>query len=117
MHEFATAQSIIKTIERVKKENDVKVIHRLTLKIGELTFLSPNQLTFWLKEGLKELNGKEVEIEINPIPPKVKCLDCHYEGPLKIRSPLPIFTCPNCSGINLKVIEGKECQIESIEVD
>jgi hydrogenase nickel incorporation protein HypA/HybF len=123
VHEFATAQSIVKTITKVIKEKEIKKIYRIRLLIGELTLLSGEQLKFWIGEGLKGTVGEGAEILVKTLPPKIRCQECGYEGGIKVKEDpsfhfsLPIFACPKCCGTKIEIIEGRDCLIESLEVE
>ncbi len=122
MHEFITAQSIIKRVKRIIKEHNIKKIHRIEISVGELTFLEPEQFSFWIKEGLNEIAGR-VEVEIEVIPLKIRCESCGYTGSIETKDDptflraLPIFACPNCQDFKIEVIAGKECHLKTMEVD
>jgi len=121
MHEFTTAQSIINTIKRIINAEKIKELHRVELVVGELTFLETEQLSFWIREGLKEKFSPEIAIEV--IEPKIRCEECNYQGKMKIRDDpvfhlsLPTFACPKCQGDKIKIITGRECFLKSIVVD
>ncbi|MEO0110707.1 MAG: hydrogenase maturation nickel metallochaperone HypA [candidate division WOR-3 bacterium] len=123
MHEFATAQSIIKTIKKVIEKEDVKRIYRIKLAVGELTFLNGEQLKFWIEEGLKGTVGEKAEILVKEVPAQLRCQNCGYEGPIPLKEEpsfhfvLPVFACPKCEGVKIEIIRGRDCEIEALEVD
>ena len=121
MHEFSVMNSVVETILQKIKDYPYKKVEKVNLVIGELTFLAPEQLKFAfsiLTENTP-LEGAELNIKIKKA--KIKCLECGYEGTLKVEEDpvyhftLPIFKCPKCKG-KIEVIEGKECEIKNVEV-
>lgn len=123
MHEFTTAQSIIKTIKKAIEKEEIKKIYRIKLAVGELTFLNGDQLKFWIKEGIKGTVGEEAEVLIKEIPAQLRCQNCGYEGPIPLREEssfhfsLPVFACPKCQMVKIEIVKGRDCEIEALEVD
>jgi hydrogenase nickel incorporation protein HypA/HybF len=122
MHEYSIATGITQTIlENAQKHNAAKVL-TINLEIGDLVSLNAEQILFWLKELFKQTIAQDAEIKINHISPKIRCLDCHYEGSIKFEDDpryhfsLPTFLCPKCNSVNIQVVQGKECFIKNIEV-
>ncbi|MBN2380376.1 hydrogenase maturation nickel metallochaperone HypA [candidate division WOR-3 bacterium] len=122
MHEMSVAQGIAQAvIKTAEREKAVKVA-KINLEIGELTFLNPEQVIFWLAELLKDSVAEEAEIEHMEVRAKVRCEKCSYEGPLDVHEDplfhrsLPVFTCPWCKKGSLTILEGRDCIVSSIEI-
>ena len=122
MHEYTISISIAKTVLTSAEENQAQKVVAINLEIGALVFLNPEQVEFWLKELFRETIAKEAEIRIKNIKPKLKCLDCGYEGEMKFEDNsiyhiyFPSFFCPQCSSYNIQIIRGRECLIRNIEI-
>lgn len=121
-HEMSVAEGIAKAVlAGARKENAVKIAS-INLEIGELTFLNPEQVIFWLTELLKKTEGEGAEIVHKVVPAKVRCQRCSYEGPLKVvedpmfHHSLPVFACPKCEKGSLEILEGRDCIVSSIEI-
>lgn len=121
-HEMSVAESIAVTVLKSARAQGALKIERISLEIGELTFLNPEQVTFWLKELFKDSEAADAEISWKTIPAKVRCKNCGYEGPLDVKddpllhTSLPVFACPKCGKGGLDLIEGKDYVIRSIEI-
>ena len=105
MHEFATAQKIVRTVVSVALRNNAKVINEIELELGELTFVNPDQLKFVFKIAADKSIAKDSVLNIVKKPGSIKCKDCGYEGGLKYEEDRPefhsmaaLFTldCPKC---------------------
>ncbi|BDH79227.1 MAG TPA: hydrogenase maturation nickel metallochaperone HypA [Methanothermobacter sp.] len=120
MHELSMADAIIKTvIDAAEKNNAIEVLE-VTIEIGELTLLNPEQIKFIL-EVLSEdtiLEGAKFNIEI--IPARIEC-PCGYNGRITSNDELdhynPIISCPSCGGGEFKIIDGRECNIKNIKIE
>lgn len=122
MHEYTISSSIVKTVLTSAKENRARKVMAVNLEIGALVFLNPEQVEFWIKELFRETIAKEAKIRIKNIKPRIKCLDCNYEGEMKLEDNLlyhlcsPSFFCPQCSSYNIQIVRGRECLIRNIEL-
>ncbi len=92
------------------------------LEIGDLTFLNPDQLSFWIKEGFKKTLAEDCELHFESIAPVVSCQDCGHRGDLPVRNDplfhysLPVFVCPSCGSAHIAIERGKECLIRRIQI-
>ena len=97
MHELSMADAIVKTAIDVAEKNNAQEITEVTIEIGKLTMLNPEQLKFMI-DVLSEntiLEGAEVVIEKIPI--EVKCKSCQFSGSVAsddLDEFVPIIKCP-----------------------
>lgn len=119
MHEFFLSSSIARRVLQEAKKRKVLSLH---LEIGELTFLNPEQVKFWLRELFRGTPAEKAKIKIKKIPPFGKCSSCGYRG--EIKPPLESFSfhlfspplfCPKC-GARLKIERGKDCLLRRIQL-
>lgn len=121
-HEMSVAESIAVTVLRNARAQAAIKVEKISLEIGELTFLNPDQVTFWLRELFKDSEARDAEIEWKTVPAKARCKACGYEGPLEVKddpllhTSLPVFACPRCGKGGLEIVEGKDYVIRSIEI-
>jgi hydrogenase nickel incorporation protein HypA/HybF len=122
MHEYSISSSIVKTVIASAKDNNASKVIGINLEIGDLVFLNPEQVEFWLRELSKGTIAQDAKIRIKKILPRIKCLDCSYEGRMRFEgNPLyhicsPSFFCPECNSYNIEISKGRECLISNIEV-
>lgn len=112
MHEFACAQYLIKTINQVCKEYQIKKIYKINIKIGTLTLINKEQFIFWLKEGLKDRLTENSQINAIEEKPEIECKNCGYYG--KIKSEFS-YLCPKCNSLKIFFKKGDNYYLESIE--
>ncbi len=121
MHELSMAEAIIQTvIDSAEKNNAIEVLE-VTIEIGRLTMLNPEQLSFMLNVIIdKNELLKGVKFIIEEIPVKINCNSCGYEGEFEVdeSDPFsPIVICPKCESIKVSVKSGRECTVKNIQIE
>jgi hydrogenase nickel incorporation protein HypA/HybF len=114
MHEASIAQSIIETIEgRIAAGDITGRVRAITLTIGRLTTVVPDNLCFLFQVLAEDtvLNG--VKLEIDHVPIRVVCRACRARYEIKDVD----FRCPRCNSPDLDIVSGRELMIESVEVE
>lgn len=120
MHELSMADAIVKTAIEVAEKNDAQQITEVTIEIGELTLLNPEQLKFMVGVLSEDTILEEAEIIIEAIPIEIKCKSCDFEGPVpsdELDHFVPIVNCPECEGQNIEIIKGRECNVKTIKIE
>lgn len=122
MHEFSIMSDVVQALKEEAQKHNLKSVRQVMLEVGELTFLSHEQLKFSYKvlsEGTV-FDGSELVLETKPA--TVKCESCGYEGETSFsESPeyhymLPSFSCPKC-GEPTEITSGRECVITKMIAD
>lgn len=122
MHESVIAQSIVNSVLKHANENAAGRVEIIFLKIGEITFISPDQLIFWIETGFKKTIAESCKIEIESVAAEIACNRCNYQGPIQIMDDAlyhygtPIFSCPQCNQPSIEIIHGRELFIDRIQV-
>jgi len=121
MHELSIARRIVLIALSEAEKHEAKRVLQVRVRIGEFSFLRPEQLSFWFKtlsQGTL-LEGAELVIDIEP--GEVRCPSCGYAGPIEVREdPLyhvvfPTLSCPRC-GRPVQITRGKGYSITSIRL-
>jgi hydrogenase nickel incorporation protein HypA/HybF len=119
MHEFSIMTQIIQTILGEANKNNLKSVTKVTLEIGELSFLGEEALKFCYEVISKNTILRGSELIIIKIKPKIECQSCGYLGELEYLEKdefhfrLPKFTCPKCNGM-VTILKGKDCILKEI---
>ena len=125
MHDISISQAIAETVLKEARNKRARRVLSLNLEIGELTFLSSEQIQFWLKELFEGTLAQGVKIYIKKILPLIRCKSCSYEGNMDLNMGLgddslhayfPIMKCPKCSSFSLEIKKGKECLVKQIRI-
>ena len=144
MHEFSISHKIAKVVLDKAREQGAKEVLRVEIEIGELSFLNPEQVEFWVKIGFEKTIASLATISIKVIEPQILCKVCGYAGKLKMFTSftdafglpfasltdafglrenepmyhilLPSFSCPKCNSNEIEIERGRECLIKRIEL-
>ncbi len=123
MHEFSVAQEIIRTVLREAERHGAKRVLRVELEIGEITFLNPEQVSFWVEQGLVGTVAEGAELAVKRVEPEIRCEDCGRVGSLRVEEDpkyhfaLPVFLCPACGSRRIVITKGKETLLRRMEID
>jgi len=113
MHEMGIAMEILKiAIASIPSDMKKCRVKNINLKVGKLSSVVPESLRFCFKiiSESTPLDGAELLIE--EIPVVAVCSDCNNRWTISE----PAFKCKNCNSGSIKVISGRELDIDSIEI-
>jgi len=120
MHELSMAQAIVDTVLDAAKKNNAEEIVEVTIEIGMLTMLNPEQLTFLLDVLAEGTLLENAKIIIEDVPVEINCRNCQYTGLANTDGSdhyLAIVLCPQCGGRDVETLTGKECAVKKIKIE
>ena len=122
MHEFSIADAIVKNVLETAKKNKGKKVVSVLLEIGELTHLSGEQVSFWIKELFKDSVAEGAEVKVKTIKARIQCKGCGYKGGMgsdqeDFFRPLIPASCPRCNSFEIKIEKGRECILRRIRAE
>jgi hydrogenase nickel incorporation protein HypA/HybF len=120
MHELSMAEAIVNTVLDVAEKNNAEEIMEVTLEIGQLTMLNPEQLKFLLDVLSEDTLLENSEIIIEDIPVEIKCRNCEFTGLANTDDSdhyLTIVLCPQCEKKDLEILKGRECNVKTIKIE
>jgi len=113
LHEFDITQSILSIA--MEKANTAKAIRisKINLVIGELSGIVDDCVQFYFDFLCKETIAAEASLSFRHEPVNLRCRTCDV-----VFSPETInWVCPGCRGQSIEILSGRECYVESIEVE
>ncbi len=120
MHEISIAGAIIDIAIDTAKKHNARKVKELTLEIGELTSLNPDQLKFIFSIISKGTVLEGADFVIKIISPVIRCNKCEYQGPIeyfeKVHFLLPMIKCPRCEETDIEILSGKECNVKNMKI-
>lgn len=115
MHEMSIAQSILAIIEEEMGKQPGATLKKVTVGSGALAGVVADALVFGWEAVTIGTHLEGSVLEVNEIPIKVRCGGCSHEF---VPEDKLYMACPKCGlEIGHQVLQGKELQIESIEID
>jgi len=114
MHELSIVSSVVDTvIESLEKYPGARVLE-VRLRVGALAAVVEDSLQFCYELATREtaLEGSRLVVKIVPV--MVHCGACGKDGELES---LQSFRCPHCGEPAADVRQGREMEIESVEIE
>jgi hydrogenase nickel incorporation protein HypA/HybF len=113
VHELAITQNILEIVLNEAKTAQANKVTKISLVIGELSGIVSDCVLFYF-DFLKKGNvTEEATIDFRLVPVELRCRDCQTNFKPKDSA----WACPNCQSTSFEVISGRECYVESIEVE
>jgi hydrogenase nickel incorporation protein HypA/HybF len=120
MHELSMATSVLDTIADIAEKEGAIKITEITIEIGELLFLNPEQFQFCLELVMENTLAEGAQLHLSVTPSKLRCKSCDTEFRWN-RSPDDHFIFPTiqctCGSKDMEIIEGRELNIVSIRIE
>lgn len=123
MHEVATSQSLADAVLREAGERNATRVLRVEVEVGELSFLEPQQIAYWVEMCFHGTIAEGAELDIKLIRPLVECKECSFAGEIRLTEhpayhlKLPVFECRECGSSRIEVKRGRGCTLRRIEME
>jgi hydrogenase nickel incorporation protein HypA/HybF len=112
MHELGIVQSTLDCAVKSARASGATRIHILRMRVGVLTGIVPETLTFAFEVARQGTMAEEAVLEIESVPVSCWCADCQKE----FSSPDLLYECPQCHQASYQLRKGRELEIVSIEI-
>ncbi len=133
MHEWALAEAVVATVEKIRRENGGRPVLRISLRFGELQNVDPEAFRAGLAAALGGLPYGQESFRFLTEPAAFRCRACGLLWPLA-DSPgigpeqreaihfLPesahaYLRCPGCGSPDFELAAGRGVSIESVELE
>jgi hydrogenase nickel incorporation protein HypA/HybF len=126
MHEYSLACEIMDNVISISETNGAKGVNSITVGVGKLTHVNPDQLMFCLESLISDNIARGAKIILNELYPEMEC-QCGFSGTGErfctrgdeliddIRAFLEV-ACPECGKL-MQASGGRELIIESIDIE
>jgi hydrogenase nickel incorporation protein HypA/HybF len=113
MHELSITESLLEIALRHAETAGAKRISDLYLVIGQLSSIVDDSVQFYWDIVADGTLAEGANLHFQRIPTEILCLDCDQQyNPADSQ-----MACPNCDGINIKILAGEEFFLEAINVE
>jgi hydrogenase nickel incorporation protein HypA/HybF len=113
MHEYSITQSILSLALEKADEAKASKITQINLVIGELSGIVEECVQFYFDFLSKDTIAAEAGLSFHKTPTKLRCRHCEAVFPPRDHD----WSCPDCHEAGIEIISGRECYMESIEVE
>jgi hydrogenase nickel incorporation protein HypA/HybF len=113
MHEMSIAQSLFDILEEEMKKNNAKTLRSVRLRIGELSAIVPDSLSFCFEVMTAGTHMEGAELVMDIVPLEGLCRTCGRSFEIKDYA----FQCPYCQGTEIDTLSGQDLSIVEMIVD
>jgi hydrogenase nickel incorporation protein HypA/HybF len=114
MHELSIVSSVVEqVIDSLEKYPGARVIE-VRLKVGALAAVVEDSLQFCYGIATEETPLEGSRLVVNIVPVTVHCAACGADGAIES---LQSFRCPSCGEPASDIRQGRELEIEAIEIE
>lgn len=113
MHEYSIVQSLLDSCEEHAKQNDATSVIKVIIKIGVLSGVEADLLQTAFDTFKEKTICNDAEFIINRQKVVIECLDCNTTSILEKNE----FSCPSCKSTKVKVIDGEDMYLMSLEMN
>jgi len=113
MHEYSIVQSLLETCEEHARQNNSKQVRKVVVKIGVLSGVEPDLLQTAFDTFKEKTVCDSAEFIINHQKIVISCTDCGEDSTLEKHE----FCCPKCESTQIKVIDGEDMFLMSLEME
>ena len=113
MHELSITQRILTIALEKASQAEASHVSRINLVIGDLTGIVEEFVKFYFDFASKETIAAQASLSFHHPPTQLRCRKCET-----VFSPEKLdWVCPSCQEQSVEIISGRECYVESIEVE
>lgn len=112
MHEVSLMQDTLILAVRHAREQGAQRIHRLTMRIGDLSGVVPDALEFAFDVVARGTMAEGASLEIRRVPIRCYCAGCERE----FEAADMCCECPHCHRPTADIRGGREMELTSLEV-
>ena len=113
MHELSITQSILNIVTKHAQTAGALKVTAIYLTVGELTGFVDDSIQFYFDMLSPGTLAEGAKLVIRRVPARLRCRACGKEFGLHDGS----WLCPQCSATGGAVLQGREFQVESIEIE
>ena len=113
MHEMSLVAGILDSVIPTAREAGAERITKISLSVGEMTEVIEDVMVFAFEALTEGTMAESATLDLTIIKPHSVCLECGEEFD---HDRLHVI-CPACGSAFTQLMQGKELQVDSIEVD
>jgi len=112
VHEVGVMQQALDIAVENARRSGGERIHRMTLRIGDLSGVVPEALSFAFDVVTQDTPAEGAELILERVPALCYCSTCQRT----FEPAIPILDCPTCSCPSGDIRQGREIDLTSVEI-
>ncbi|MCE5251141.1 hydrogenase maturation nickel metallochaperone HypA [bacterium] len=112
MHELSVAAELVRNIEQYLHDRPGSRVVLVRVRIGVYSGVDEDALRRVYPVASERTCLEDSQLVIETSPPSCSCSECGMGG-----LTFDAIPCPRCGSFNLRLITGRELEIESVELD
>ena len=113
MHELSITQNILSIVLKKAEGARAKRVTKINLTFGELSGIVDDCVRFYFDFLSKNTIASQAEIAFNHQPIELRCGNCQATFSPRETD----WSCPKCHQRKAELVTGRECYVDSIEVE
>lgn len=113
MHEYSVTESLLSLALEKAGAAKASRIKRINLVMGELSGIVSECIQFYFDFISKDTIASGAELVFEVRPTRLKCRRCATVFTPRDHD----WSCPDCHEAGIEIVSGRECYMESIEVE
>ena len=113
MHELAVTENILEIALRHASTADARKITDIHVVIGDLSSIIDDSVSFYWDIVAKGTIAEGAQIHFKRLRPLFHCQECDHQ----FYPETDVYTCPACHGQRIRIIQGNEFFLESIQIE
>jgi hydrogenase nickel incorporation protein HypA/HybF len=113
MHEFSITESMLNLALEKAKEAEAKKITCINLVLGEMSGVVGECVQFYFDALSRDTIAAGARLVFDARPTRLRCNHCQSVFEPRDHD----WTCPACREMAVEIVSGRECYMESIEVE
>lgn len=113
MHEYSIVQALLEQCETHATANGAEKITKVVIKIGRYSGVEPHLLEIAFNTFKEKTVCDGAEFVMNVQPLVIECRGCGVRSILE----LPHYCCPECESTDVRVAEGEDMFLMSLEME
>ena len=114
MHELSIAYSLIETAEAAAQEANAQRVTSVHLRLGAMSGVVEDALRFGFDVAAQDTLLAEARLDVEHLPVIIYCPQCDADVELPS---IQRFRCPVCDTPAERIIQGRELELTSIEIE
>lgn len=113
MHEYSIVQALLTQCEEIAKENEAESVTKIVVKIGKMSGVEPHLLEIAFNTFKEKTVCDGADFVMNVQPLTIQCAQCDAVTELGEI----FYKCPECESLDVKVIDGEEMFLMTLEME